>query len=162
MTEEVEPEIDVVRVDGLVRQGRDLRPDWHDLDPADVVLAGIGRQLIRREAGQGEPGHALSPHLPGGRQFQVQEPGIEDGTVAGDRGETFLKGTRSNEHPPSLGPGALHVIGELGRTERAALEQIAHRVGTDLGLFGLGMSAVILGLALRPVAERLGAGIVPP
>src|SRR5262245_21439451 len=58
-----------------------------------------------------------------------------------------------------LGAGALDVVGELRRAERAALEEIAHRIGSDLGLLGLGMGAMVLALAPGPVTQRLGAGI---
>src|SRR4051812_13210999 len=62
----------------------------------------------------------------------------------------------------SLGAGALHVIGELCRAERATLKEIADRIGPDLCLFISGMRAVRLGLAGRAVAELTGARIVPP
>src|SRR5467141_2022908 len=62
----------------------------------------------------------------------------------------------------ALRTGALHIVGELGRTESAALEEIADRIGPDLCLLGLGMGAVVLGLAGRTITELAGARIVPP
>src|SRR5215813_5007952 len=54
------------------------------------------------------------------------------------------------------------IVGEFSRAEGAALKQIADRIGPDLCLLGLGMSAVILRLAGGSIAELMGARIVPP
>ena len=43
---------DVVTVSLDIGQGRDLGPDRHDLDPADVVLAAVVREIVGRLAGQ--------------------------------------------------------------------------------------------------------------
>src|SRR6266446_10468475 len=76
-------------------------------------------------------------------------------TFLGDycRGRRMLQALRA---------GAFYIVGELGRAESATLEEIADRIGPDLCLLGLGMRAVILGLAGRTIAELAGARIVPP
>src|SRR5258708_20124927 len=62
----------------------------------------------------------------------------------------------------ALRAGAFYIVGELGRAESAALEEIADRIGPDLCLLGLGMGAVVLGLPGGAIAELAGARIVPP
>src|SRR5471030_2600801 len=59
-------------------------------------------------------------------------------------------------------PCALYIVGELRRGEGAALEEIADRIGRKLGLLGLGMGAVLLGLAGRAVPQPMRPRIVPP
>src|SRR4051794_33517570 len=54
------------------------------------------------------------------------------------------------------------ITGKLHAAERAALIKLAHRIGFQLGLFGKGVLAKILGAAGRTVAEIVGAVVVPP
>src|SRR5476651_2573201 len=61
-----------------------------------------------------------------------------------------------------LGSCALHVVCEFGRGEGAALEEIADGIGRKLRLLGLGMGAVLLGLAGRAVPQPVRPRIVPP
>src|SRR3977135_3186555 len=51
---------------------------------------------------------------------------------------------------------------ELHAAERAALIEVADRVGLELGLLGHRMLAKILGASGRAIAEIVGAVIVPP
>src|SRR5277367_3284399 len=43
----------------------------------------------------------------------------------------------------ALRPRALYIVGELGRAESTALEEVADGIGADFCLLGLGMRAVI-------------------
>src|SRR5260370_13714413 len=51
---------------------------------------------------------------------------------------------------------------ELHAAERAALVEIADRIGLELGLLGKSVLAKILAAAGRAVAEVVGAAVVPP
>ena len=51
---------------------------------------------------------------------------------------------------------------ELHAAERAALVEIADRIGLELGLFGKRVLAEILGAAGRAIAEVIGAVVIPP
>src|SRR6266852_5783162 len=54
------------------------------------------------------------------------------------------------------------VAAELHAAECAALVEIADGVGLQLGLLGHGVLAEILALTGRPIAEIIGAVVVPP
>src|SRR5260370_41466311 len=62
----------------------------------------------------------------------------------------------------ALRAGAFYIVGELGRAESTALEEIADRIGADFCLLGLGMPTVILAFAGRTIAELAGPRIFPP
>src|SRR6266404_5081894 len=71
--------------------------------------------------------------------------------------------TRRNERGelfPNHDPAVVAV--ELHAAERAALVEIADRVGLELGLLGKSVLAKILGAAGRAIAEVVGAMVVPP
>jgi DNA-directed RNA polymerase specialized sigma24 family protein len=59
-------------------------------------------------------------------------------------------------------PNPARVAVELHAAERAALIEIADRIGGQLGLLRKGMLAKVLGAAGRAIAEIVGAVIVPP
>src|SRR5215475_2719431 len=64
--------------------------------------------------------------------------------------------TSSSFDDPALVARKLHAA------ERAALVEVADRVGFQLGLLGKGMLAEILALPGRPIAQLVSAMIVPP
>jgi hypothetical protein len=59
-------------------------------------------------------------------------------------------------------PRSAFVAVELHAAERAALVEVADRIRLQLGLLGHGVFAEIFSAAGRPVAELVGAMIVPP
>src|SRR5476649_1750644 len=61
-----------------------------------------------------------------------------------------------------LGACAFYIVCEFRRGKGAALEEIADGIGRELGLLGLGMGAVLLGLAGRAIAQPMRPRIVPP
>src|ERR1041384_3449470 len=54
------------------------------------------------------------------------------------------------------------VAGELHAAERAALVEVADRIGLQLRLLGHGVLAEVLALAGRAIAQIVGAVVVPP
>lgn len=80
-----------------------------------------------------------------------------------DYGFGFLcKPERSEEQVLFQIENPAHVGVEFHAAECTALVEIADRIGLELGLFGKGMLAKILGAAGRAIAEVNGAVVVPP
>src|SRR5258707_11812020 len=63
---------------------------------------------------------------------------------------------------PALHRRALDAVGELVAAKRPALIPIADRIARELGIGGQRLRAVVLGPALRPIAEAERRAVVPP
>src|SRR2546423_4952189 len=64
--------------------------------------------------------------------------------------------------PRSLLPYLACVAIEFQAAEGATLEEVADRIGAELGLLGPGMLEVVLGAPGRPIAVIVGLVVVPP
>ena len=91
----MQPQVGVGGVDRLVRKIGDHGADGHHLDAPIGVRAGQGGQLLGNVIGR-EPGGAGRAI---GAQFRLREPGVEDGALGGDGGQSETRGRSHGSQP---------------------------------------------------------------